>query len=287
MSYSTETQITLHGWIATDPKLSVCANGSARAAFRLAVPERRFDRATAAWATAATSYYSVVCWRRLAEHAASSLCRGDPALVVGRLRVVEWAKEGRQGTAVEVEAVSLGHDLRFGVSDYRPAPREPKEALARASDSASAGSMASASELQERAGQQTIALPMAASGALSSTATDSGHCDPASPSDPTAAAAALIATTIATAHSRPAAMPAPAIAAAAAAAEPVTAVAEAPLASSSSEAPDTEAKGPGAARHGAARPRSRPHDQRRAQERGGPSTGSRPGPDRALAPSKL
>ncbi|HEY3870840.1 MAG TPA: single-stranded DNA-binding protein [Actinocrinis sp.] len=139
MSYSTESQITLNGWIATDPRLSVCANGSARAAFRLAVPERRFDRASAAWATAATSYYTVVCWRRLAEHAASSLGRGDPVIVLGRQRVVEWVREGKQGTAVEVDAVSLGHDLRFGQTDYRPAARGQQEAFASAGEPAAAG----------------------------------------------------------------------------------------------------------------------------------------------------
>lgn len=159
MPYSTETQITLNGWIATDPKLSVCANGSARAAFRLAVPERRFDRATAAWATAATSYYTVVCWRRLAEHAASSLVRGDPVIVLGRQRVVEWAREGKQGTAVEVDAMSLGHDLRFGMTDYRPAAREQQEATAPAGESAAAdsvaGGSAGAGSATDGAGPQT------------------------------------------------------------------------------------------------------------------------------------
>jgi single-strand DNA-binding protein len=374
MPYSTETQITLNGWIATAPRLSVCANGSARAAFRLAVPERRFDRAAAAWATAATSYYTVVCWRRLAEHAAAALGRGDPVIVVGRQRVVEWVKEGRQGTAVEVEAVSVGHDLRFGVSDFRSVPREQREAPVLggepvATDSVAAdgggaepGSADSGGAESEGAGAGDADSGGAESGGAESKGAGAGAVGfrdtsfrgagfrgagsravgsrgagsvrdgvavpPAEPggrpaesgiswlaidSDPTlstaigpdaaprtaigsdrapavlidseltpravtspdatrtaAVTAALIATTMATAHALPA-----------------SAAPSASSASPLSGGSDTNAKGAGETRRGGARARSRPLDHRRVQDHDVPSGGSRPGPDRVLAPSKL
>jgi single-strand DNA-binding protein len=116
MPHPAEVHITLIGAVASGPEFTVCGNGSPRAAFRLAVPERRFDRASALWVTSRVGYYTVVCWRTLAEHVGSSLGRGDPVIVTGRQRVVE-------GSGVEVEATALGHDLRYGLSSFRTVAR--------------------------------------------------------------------------------------------------------------------------------------------------------------------
>jgi single-strand DNA-binding protein len=112
MSHPAEVHVTLIGSVASGPEFAVCGNGAARAAFRLAVPERRFDRASALWVTARISHYTVICWRTLAEHVGSSLGRGDPIIVTGRQRIVE-------GSGVEVDAAAVGHDLRYGLSSFR------------------------------------------------------------------------------------------------------------------------------------------------------------------------
>ena len=112
MSRTAEVHVTLLGSVASSPEFAVCGNGAPRAAFRLAVPERRFDRTTELWITTRISQYTVVCWRALAEHVGSSLGRGDPVIVTGRQRIVE-------GAGVEVDATAVGHDLRCGLSSFR------------------------------------------------------------------------------------------------------------------------------------------------------------------------
>ena len=128
MPHPAETQVTLIGTVASAPDFAVCGNGVARAGFRLAVPERRYDRTAALWTTARLSHYSVVCWRTLAEHVGSSLGRGDPVIVTGRQRIVGEGRDGREdrsgtgaGAVVEVDATAVGHDLRYGLSNFRMA----------------------------------------------------------------------------------------------------------------------------------------------------------------------
>jgi single-strand DNA-binding protein len=112
MPHPAEVHVTLIGSVASGPEFAVCGNGAPRAAFRLAVPERRFDPASALWVTARIGHYTVICWRTLAEHVGSSLGRGDPVIVTGRQRI------GESG-GVEVDAAAVGHDLRYGLSSFR------------------------------------------------------------------------------------------------------------------------------------------------------------------------
>jgi single-strand DNA-binding protein len=119
MAHPTEVQVTLVGIADTEPEFMICANGQPRASFRLTVPERRFDRTADAWLTARLNTYRVVCWRSLAEHASSSIGKGDPVVVTGRQRVVDWARDGRRGTVVEIDAATIGHDLRCGTSRFQ------------------------------------------------------------------------------------------------------------------------------------------------------------------------
>ncbi|HEV3174242.1 MAG TPA: single-stranded DNA-binding protein [Actinocrinis sp.] len=116
MSRTAEVHVTLLGSVASSPEFAVCGNGAPRAAFRLAVPEQRFDRTSELWITSRISHYTVVCWRALAEHVGSSLGRGDPVIVTGRQRIVE-------GATVEVDATAVGHDLRRGLSSFRTVAR--------------------------------------------------------------------------------------------------------------------------------------------------------------------
>ncbi len=116
MSRMAEVHVTLLGSVASSPEFAVCGNGAPRAAFQLAVPERRYDRASELWSTVRISHYTVVCWRALAEHVGSSLGRGDPVIVTGRQRIVD-------GATVEVDATAVGHDLRRGLSSFRTVVR--------------------------------------------------------------------------------------------------------------------------------------------------------------------
>ncbi len=105
--------ITLTGTIGTEPEHRVISGGVELTTFRLATGGRRFDRQTQQWVDAEANWYTVSAFRRLAVNAAHSLSRGDHVVVAGKLKVRSWEAGDRKGIAVDVEADSIGHDLRW------------------------------------------------------------------------------------------------------------------------------------------------------------------------------
>lgn len=93
--------------------------GAPVTSFRLGSTRRYFDRAQRGWVDAPTTWLTVYCWRDLGENVASSVGRGDPLIVTGRLSVRQWEKDGRRGKEVELEAFSVGHDLSRGTSAFQ------------------------------------------------------------------------------------------------------------------------------------------------------------------------
>jgi single-strand DNA-binding protein len=114
-----ETYVTVVGNVATTPEHKVTQSGATLAKFRLATTPRRLDRTTGRWGDGPTSFYTVVCWRALADNLTSSVGKGDPVVVVGRLRVTSWDNERGSGTAAEIEGVHVGHDLSRGIAMFR------------------------------------------------------------------------------------------------------------------------------------------------------------------------
>ncbi len=92
---------------------------------RVASNERRFDKVSQRWVDGDSLYLAVNCWRQLAENV-SSLVKGDPVIVSGRLRTREWTTEqGERRSVVELEASAIGPDLaRCTVSGVRRHRRE-------------------------------------------------------------------------------------------------------------------------------------------------------------------
>jgi single-strand DNA-binding protein len=118
-----DTQITLTGWVGSDVTLRE-ASGVPVAGFRVATTPRRFNKATNEWADGDTQWYSVSAWRQLGENVASSLRRGDPVVIHGRMSAHTWSnKAGIEVTAMEVEASFVGHDLTRGVSVFTRNPK--------------------------------------------------------------------------------------------------------------------------------------------------------------------
>lgn len=126
-----ETHVTFVGNIATEIRSTRSRDGVPIASFRIASTTRRFERGKG-WADADTIFVTVVCWRQLAEHAASSFSKGEPVIVTGRLRMRQWsAEDGRSGTAVELEAVAAGHDLSRGIAAFTRTQARPVEQAGR------------------------------------------------------------------------------------------------------------------------------------------------------------
>jgi single-strand DNA-binding protein len=114
-----ETYVTVVGNVATTPEHKVTQSGATLAKFRLATTPRRLDRTTGRWGDGPTSFYTVVCWRALADNLTSSVGKGDPVVVVGRLRVTSWDNDRGSGTVAEIEGVHVGHDLSKGIAMFR------------------------------------------------------------------------------------------------------------------------------------------------------------------------
>ena len=115
--------VTIVGRVATDPIQVQTGGGVSVTNFRLASTHRRFDPAAQAWTDAGTNWFSVAAFRQLGEHAKASLRTGDSVIVTGRLKIRNWESNGKQGTSVDIEAETIGHDLRWGTTAYRPKTR--------------------------------------------------------------------------------------------------------------------------------------------------------------------
>ena len=115
-----ETFVTLWGNIATDPKVLSTAAGVRITKFRLACTASKRDPQTGEFTDGVTSWYSISCWRELAINVAASLVKGDPVVVYGKQVVREWeTDDGKKGTDVSIDAISVGHDLRRGQARFQ------------------------------------------------------------------------------------------------------------------------------------------------------------------------
>ncbi|MDX6375657.1 MAG: single-strand DNA-binding protein [Nocardioidaceae bacterium] len=113
-----ETYVTLRGWLGGEVRHRL-AGETPVAEFRLGVTPRYHDNKKLEWVDGATQWYTVKAWRQLADNCRDSLRRADPVVVHGRLSQSTWIKDGVERTAVEVTAVSVGHDLSLGTSAFR------------------------------------------------------------------------------------------------------------------------------------------------------------------------
>lgn len=111
------TMVTVQGWLGNHPVLR-SAGGVPVANFRVASTPR-LRRASGEWVDGRTQWYGVSAWRALAEHCNRSLRRGDPVILHGRLEQRSYVnKSDIEVVVMEIEAVSIGHDLSRGVSVF-------------------------------------------------------------------------------------------------------------------------------------------------------------------------
>ena len=120
-----ETTVTVVGHVATKPALRLTTSGVRVASFRLGTTERRWDKSLKGWRDGDTVFWTITCWRNVADNVLDSLAVGDPVVAHGRLRDGGYEKDGVRRTVFEVEAYSLGHDLSRGVSAFRKATVVP------------------------------------------------------------------------------------------------------------------------------------------------------------------
>ncbi len=112
-----EAFVTFQGWVGGDVIHRDTQQGSV-ANFRVGSTPRIRKR-SGEWVDGPTSWFSVSCWRALADHVRDSVRKGEPVLVHGRLRTDVWTREdGQSSTTYVVEATYVGHDLSRGTAAF-------------------------------------------------------------------------------------------------------------------------------------------------------------------------
>ncbi len=96
--------ITATGNLVFEPEFQVTQSGISRCKLRIACNERRKNQDNT-WSDGETSYFDIVLWRGLAEAASAEFKKGQPILVVGKVRVSKYEdKNGVERTSVEITA---------------------------------------------------------------------------------------------------------------------------------------------------------------------------------------
>jgi single-strand DNA-binding protein len=133
---SQDNTITVRGYVTAEPRMRQRTPTQApRATIRVGSTPRKLNRETGEWQDGETSYYTVKCWRKLAENVHGSLRKGDMVIVRGKVSTRSWLDDQqRVRMEVEIEADSVGHDLAYGWSHFNRGMHTPPsvvEGLAR------------------------------------------------------------------------------------------------------------------------------------------------------------
>ena len=93
--------ITIMGRLTRDPELRRTNSGTSVASFTLAVDE---DRANKETGTKDTDFIDCVAWASAAEFVSKYFCKGQMAVVCGRLKVRQWVdKDGNKRRSAEIK----------------------------------------------------------------------------------------------------------------------------------------------------------------------------------------
>lgn len=139
-----EAAVWITGNVGGEVEFRTFGDDVAYASLRVASTPRL--RRGGEWVDGTTTWLTVTCTRALAENVRDSIRKGDPVVVVGRLRTNRWedSERGPQERLV-LEAISIGHDLTRGQGDFRRTVRPRNE------DTADVGELIRAAEEREDA----------------------------------------------------------------------------------------------------------------------------------------
>ncbi len=110
--------ITVRGFVASEIRSATTPGGVATASFRFGATERRYDRGSSTWVDGNTNWFTVQGYRQLAGNIGCSIKKGQRVIVVGRLKMRSWEKDGRVYHDAEINAESVGHDLMWGTANF-------------------------------------------------------------------------------------------------------------------------------------------------------------------------
>jgi single-strand DNA-binding protein len=132
-----ESYVTVVGNVVSDPISRPTKVGRPFASLRIASTTRRWDPEKRAFVDGSTNFLNVVAFNALAANVMTSVKKGHPVVVYGRLRVNQWETEkGEPRTSAEIDAYTIGHDLTRGQVEFSRPPRLQLDANDRLADPA-------------------------------------------------------------------------------------------------------------------------------------------------------
>lgn len=105
------TLITVVGNVASEISYKHGEDGKTNAYFRLSSTERRYNTSMGDWEDGESLWLGVSCWRKLADSVKTTLSKGDPVIVQGKLRMRHYEKDDQKRTAFNLDALHVGLDL--------------------------------------------------------------------------------------------------------------------------------------------------------------------------------
>ncbi len=118
--------VTVIGNLCAVPEVRHTPGGVAVADLRIA--ENRYSKDQAGEWRTETNFHTVIVWRDLAAHAATSLGKGDRVVAVGKLRQDSWTTEaGEKRTRWVIDADDVAASIRFATVDVTRTRRQADE----------------------------------------------------------------------------------------------------------------------------------------------------------------
>ena len=109
---SNETNLTVVGYLTSDPELKNTSSGLAVVNITIASTPSKFDKNTSAWVDGQTLFMRATAWRTMAEQIAASMHKGDKVIALGKLIAESYKdKEGNDRTTTRLDLESIGLDL--------------------------------------------------------------------------------------------------------------------------------------------------------------------------------
>jgi single-strand DNA-binding protein len=130
------TQMSMHGFIATDPELHFAENGVARFSARVGVRQFR-QNPDGSTTQLEPTFHDLVIFRKTAERAYEAFRKGDTFVATGHINENPYERHRRRIGHEEFVARHIGHDLvltKYLVERKQPSPPDSDLAIAPATE---------------------------------------------------------------------------------------------------------------------------------------------------------
>ena len=107
-----ETLVTFQGWVGNEVVHRETPQGNVANLRVGSTP--RIRKRSGEWVDGQTSWFSVTCWRGLADNVRDSIRKGDPVIVHGALTTHSWESENGSRSKPRIKAFAVGPNLNKG-----------------------------------------------------------------------------------------------------------------------------------------------------------------------------